>query len=64
MCCFALTCNPPPQFAFLQVKTIWAHLLRNFEFTMEGPMPEPNYESMVVGPKLGTSEVAWTRRKL
>lgn len=38
-------------FAYLQIKTIWSVLLRNFEFEMLDPFPEPDYEAMVVGPK-------------
>ncbi|KAL6074999.1 Sterol 14-demethylase [Balamuthia mandrillaris] len=37
-------------FAYLQVKTIWAVLLRSFELELEGPLPEPDYRAMVVGP--------------
>merc|ERR1711966_39398 len=38
-------------FAFMQIKTIWSVLIRNFEFDLIGDLPEPDYEGMVVGPK-------------
>ncbi|CAL6302658.1 unnamed protein product [Bathycoccus prasinos] len=38
-------------FAFMQIKTIWSVLIRNFEFDLVGDLPEPDYEGMVVGPK-------------
>ena len=49
-------------FAMLQIKTIWSILLRNFEFEMIDPFPEPDYTSMVIGPK--PCKVRYTRRKL
>ncbi|GAB4822084.1 hypothetical protein N2152v2_009130 [Parachlorella kessleri] len=49
-------------FAYLQVKTIWSVLLRNFEFELVDPFPEPNYDSMVIMPK--PCRVRYTRRKL
>jgi len=51
------------QFAYLQIKTIWAYLLRNFDIEMEGDMPEPNYEALVVGPQHHQCKVKYTRRK-
>mmetsp|Transcript_13108 Transcript_13108/g.15840 ORF Transcript_13108/g.15840 Transcript_13108/m.15840 type:complete len:491 (-) Transcript_13108:705-2177(-) len=51
------------QFAYMQVKTIWSYLLRNFDFELVSPCPEPNYDAMVVGPK-GECKVKYTRRKL
>jgi|APGre2960657444_1045066.scaffolds.fasta_scaffold00793_4 sterol 14-demethylase len=50
-------------FAYMQIKTIWAYLLRNFEFELESPFPLPDYESMVVGPK-APSLVRYKRRVL
>merc|ERR1712000_45707 len=38
-------------FAYLQVKTIWSVLLRDFDMEVVGPCPEPDYTAMVVGPK-------------
>jgi len=37
-------------FAFLQIKTIWSVLLRNFDMEVVGPLPVPDYKAMVVGP--------------
>ena len=50
-------------FAYMQIKTIWSVLLRNFDFELVGDVPEPDYEGMVVGPK-GPCKVKYTRRKL
>jgi sterol 14alpha-demethylase len=36
-------------FAYLQIKTIWSVLLRNFEMELVGKCPEPDYSAMVVG---------------
>ena len=30
-------------FAYMQIKTIWSHLLRNFDFELVGKLPEPDY---------------------
>ena len=49
-------------FAYMQIKTIWSILLRNFDFELVGGLPEPDYEGMVVGPK--KSCVRYTRRTL
>ena len=49
-------------FALLQIKTIWSILLRNFDFEMLDPFPEPDFTSMVIGPK--PCKVRYTRRKL
>ena len=48
-------------FAYMQIKTIWAVLLRSYEFDLLSPFPQPDYESMVVGPK-APSKVAWRRK--
>eukprot|EP00287_Rhodomonas_sp_CCMP768_P014655 CAMPEP_0196758384 /NCGR_PEP_ID=MMETSP1091-20130531/104159_1 /TAXON_ID=302021 /ORGANISM="Rhodomonas sp., Strain CCMP768" /LENGTH=441 /DNA_ID=CAMNT_0042107203 /DNA_START=239 /DNA_END=1564 /DNA_ORIENTATION=+ len=37
-------------FAYMQIMTIWSYLLRNFELEAVGPLPQPNYEALVVGP--------------
>jgi sterol 14-demethylase len=49
-------------FAYLQIKTIWSVLLRNFDFELLDPVPEPNYTSMVIMPK--PCRVRFTRKKL
>jgi sterol 14-demethylase len=38
-------------FAYLQVKTIWTLLLREFELELLERNPEPNYATFVVGPR-------------
>jgi sterol 14alpha-demethylase len=38
-------------FAYLQVKTIWTLLLRDFELELLDPDPQPNYATFVVGPR-------------
>ncbi|XP_078440764.1 CYTOCHROME P450 51G1 [Wolffia australiana] len=50
-------------FAFLQIKAIWSHLLRNFELELVSPFPETDWNAMVVGVK-GKVMVHYTRRKL
>jgi sterol 14-demethylase len=50
-------------FAYLQIKAIWSHLLRNFEFELISPFPENNWSAMVVGIK-GEVMVRYRRRKL
>ncbi|CAF0734501.1 unnamed protein product [Rotaria sordida] len=39
------------RFAYLQVKTIWSILLRKFDFELCQEHPEPDYSTLVVGPK-------------
>eukprot|EP00898_Chlorokybus_atmophyticus_P001267 jgi/Chlat1/2140/Chrsp17S02727 len=50
-------------FAYMQIKTIWSVILRNFELELVSPLPEPDYESMVVGPK-PPCVIRYKRRKL
>lgn len=50
-------------FAYLQIKAIWTHLLRNFEFELVLPFPENDWNAMVVGIK-GEVMVNYKRRKL
>ncbi|KAL4429571.1 hypothetical protein ABPG77_008620 [Micractinium sp. CCAP 211/92] len=49
-------------FAYLQIKTIWSVLLRNFDFEMIDPVPEADYTSMVIMPK--PCRVRYIRKKL
>jgi len=49
-------------FAYMQIKTILSCLLRDFELEAVDPMPEPDYDSMVVGPK-GSCRIRYTRRR-
>ncbi|XP_057796304.1 sterol 14-demethylase-like, partial [Salvia miltiorrhiza] len=50
-------------FAYLQIKTIWSHLLRNFEMELVSPFPEIDWNAMVVGVK-GKVMVRYKRRAL
>nr|APU50920.1 obtusifoliol 14-alpha demethylase [Fritillaria cirrhosa] len=50
-------------FAYLQIKAIWSHLLRNFEFELVSPFPENDWNAMVVGVK-GEVMVKYKRRQL
>ena len=50
-------------FAYLQIKAIWTHLLRNFEFELVSPFPLNDWNAMVVGIK-GEVMVNYKRRKL
>ena len=51
------------RFAYLQIKSIWAVLIRDFDFTLESPVPEPDFASMICGPKPG-GMVRFKRRKV
>ncbi|PIA54990.1 hypothetical protein AQUCO_00800016v1 [Aquilegia coerulea] len=50
-------------FAYLQIKAIWSHLLRNFELELISPFPEIDWNAMVVGVK-GKVMVRFKRRQL
>ncbi|KAI4368543.1 hypothetical protein MLD38_017090 [Melastoma candidum] len=50
-------------FAYLQIKAIWSHLLRNFELELVSPFPEIDWNAMVVGVK-GNVMVRYKRQKL
>ncbi|KAL7094122.1 hypothetical protein ACP275_11G081800 [Erythranthe tilingii] len=50
-------------FAYLQIKAIWSHLLRNFEMELISPFPETDWNAMVVGVK-GSVMVRYKRRVL
>ncbi|KAG9446544.1 hypothetical protein H6P81_012672 [Aristolochia fimbriata] len=50
-------------FAYLQIKAIWTHLLRNFELELISPFPEIDWNAMVVGVK-GKVMVRYKRRIL
>lgn len=45
-----------------QIKTIWSVLLRNFEWELVDPIPQPNWNAMVIGPLDG--RVKYQPRKL
>ncbi|KAJ0248122.1 hypothetical protein HA466_0164780 [Hirschfeldia incana] len=50
-------------FAYLQIKAIWSHLLRNFELELFSPFPEIDWNAMVVSVK-GNVMVRYKRRQL
>ncbi|KAL7118582.1 hypothetical protein ACP275_02G011900 [Erythranthe tilingii] len=50
-------------FAYLQIKAIWSHLLRNFEMELISPFPEIDWNAMVVGVK-GKVMVRYKRRAI
>jgi len=49
-------------FAQLQLRAVWSHLLRNFDFELIEPRYEPSYERMLVGPR-SPCRVRYRRRK-
>ena len=49
-------------FAYLQIKTILSIMLRDFDMQLVDPFPEPDYTSMVIGPK--PCRIRFQRRKL
>jgi cytochrome P450 len=53
-------------FAYLQVKTILAHVIRNFNVAPQSSkLPADNYDAMVVGPRKGPElNVTFKPRKL
>lgn len=50
-------------FAYLQIKAIWSHLLRNFELELISPFPEIDWNAMVVGVK-GKVMVRYKRKEV
>lgn len=44
------------------MKAIWSVLLRNFDFEQLEPVPEANFDAMVIPPK--ASKVRYIRKKL
>uniref|UniRef100_A0A0D3G4G4 Obtusifoliol 14-alpha demethylase n=1 Tax=Oryza barthii TaxID=65489 RepID=A0A0D3G4G4_9ORYZ len=50
-------------FAYMQIKVIWSHLLRNFELQLVSPFPETDWTVVMPGPK-GKVMVTYNRRKL
>jgi sterol 14alpha-demethylase len=49
-------------FAQLQLRAIWSHLLRNFDFELVESKYEPDYERLLVGPRL-PCRARYKRRK-
>ncbi|KAH7442743.1 hypothetical protein KP509_03G102100 [Ceratopteris richardii] len=50
-------------FAYLQIKTIWSHLFRNYELELISPFPDIDWDAMVVGVK-GKVMVKYKKRSL
>lgn len=50
-------------FAYLQIKTIWSHLFRNYELELVSSFPEIDWDAMVVGVK-GKVMVRYKKRNL
>jgi sterol 14alpha-demethylase len=50
-------------FAQLQLRAIWSHLLRNFDFELIESKYEPDYDRMLVGPR-APCRARYRRRKL
>ncbi|WVZ91480.1 hypothetical protein U9M48_037646 [Paspalum notatum var. saurae] len=48
-------------FAFMQIKLIWSHLLRNFELELVSPFPRTDWTMVMPGP-LGKVMVTYKRR--
>ncbi|MBK8240390.1 MAG: cytochrome P450 [Deltaproteobacteria bacterium] len=49
-------------FAQLQLRAIWSHLLRNFDFELLEPRYEPDYNRLLVGPRM-PCRARYRRRK-
>lgn len=49
-------------FAQLQLRAIWSHVLRHFDFELLEPRYEPSYDRMLVGPR-SPARVRYRRRK-
>ncbi|CAN6183837.1 unnamed protein product [Urochloa humidicola] len=50
-------------FAYMQIKVIWSHLLRNFEMELVSPFPKTDWNVVMPGPK-GKVMVSYKRRQL
>lgn len=51
------------KFGLLQVKTVLATVFRSYDFELLGPLPEPNYHTMVVGPTQSQCRVKYIKKK-
>lgn len=51
------------KFGLLQVKTVLATVFRDYDFELLGPLPEPNYHTMVVGPTQSQCRVKYIKKK-
>jgi len=50
-------------FAYMQIKVIWSHLLRNFELELVSPFPQTDWNVVMPGPK-GKVMVSYKRRQV
>ncbi|KAM0852598.1 hypothetical protein ACQ4PT_051651 [Festuca glaucescens] len=50
-------------FAYMQMKVIWSHLLRNFDMEMLSPFPETDWNVVMPGP-MGKVMVSYKRRTM
>ncbi|XP_052157082.1 obtusifoliol 14-alpha demethylase-like [Oryza glaberrima] len=50
-------------YAYMQIKVIWSHLLRNFELKLESPFPKTNWSKILLEP-WGKVMVSYKRRRL
>uniref|UniRef100_I1NWI2 Cytochrome P450 n=1 Tax=Oryza glaberrima TaxID=4538 RepID=I1NWI2_ORYGL len=53
-------------FAYMQIKVIWSHLLRNFDLELISPFPEEEWEKFIPGPKGGGGDgrgKGWRKRR-
>uniref|UniRef100_A0A0D9WGJ5 Cytochrome P450 n=1 Tax=Leersia perrieri TaxID=77586 RepID=A0A0D9WGJ5_9ORYZ len=50
-------------YAYMQIKLIWSHLLRNFELKLLSPFPESYWSKLVLEPQ-GKLMVSYKRRRL
>ncbi|VAI00444.1 unnamed protein product [Triticum turgidum subsp. durum] len=50
-------------FAYMQIKVIWSHLLRNFEMEMVSPFPETDWNVVMPGPK-GKVMLRYNRKRM
>lgn len=50
-------------YAYMQIKVIWSHLLRNFDLKLESPFPKPDWSKFVLLPR-GKVMVSYKRRPM
>ncbi|CAN6231266.1 unnamed protein product [Urochloa humidicola] len=55
---------PGEAFAYMQMKAIWSHLLRNFELELVSPFPKTNRWMVATGDAKGKIIVSYKRRLL
>lgn len=50
-------------YAYMQIKVIWSHLLRNFDLKLESPFPKPDWSKFVLLPR-GKVMASYKRRPM